>query len=229
MLENLARIKVVCQALSGLEQDFVFVGGAVVSLYATNPELASEVRPTMDVDVLLELISYYGYAELDERLRGFGFVNDTDSDVICRYIIRGVIVDVMPTDPAAIGFSNRWYAEGFETPIAYWLDEVTPIKIFSLPYFIASKWEAFKSRGNNDLRSSKDFEDIVYILQNADDFEQQIQGASEHLFDYLKSELSGIIYSDEFTEGLYANLSWGYGVAEVNHIRTRLAAALKLG
>jgi hypothetical protein len=110
MLENLARIKVVCQALSGLEQDFVFVGGAVVSLYATNPELASEVRPTMDVDVLLELISYYGYAELDERLRGFGFVNDTDSDVICTYIIRGVIVDVMPTDPAAIGFSNRWYA-----------------------------------------------------------------------------------------------------------------------
>lgn len=119
MHENLARIKVVCQALSGLEQDFVFVGGVVVSLYATNPELASEVRPTMDVDVLLELISYHGYAGLDERLRGFGFMNDTESGVICRYIIHGVIVDVMPTEPTTIGFSNRWYAEGFRKPVTY--------------------------------------------------------------------------------------------------------------
>lgn len=107
------------------------------------------------------------------------------------------------------------------------MDESTPIKIFSLPYFIASKWEAFKSRGNNDYRSSKDFEDIVYILQNADDFEEQIQDAPEHLFDYLKCELSEIMYSDEFEEGLYANLSWSYDVAEVDRMRTRLATALK--
>ncbi|MES2111682.1 MAG: nucleotidyl transferase AbiEii/AbiGii toxin family protein [Bacteroidota bacterium] len=228
MHENLARIKIVCEALADLQQDFVFVGGAVVSLYVTNPDLASEVRPTMDVDVLVELVSYFGYAELDERLRNIGFINDTDSLIICRYIVHGVVVDIMPTDSAAIGFSNRWYAEGFEKSIVYEIDENTSIKIFSLPYFIASKWEAFKSRGNNDYRSSKDFEDIVYILQNSDDFEQQILDAPKHLVSYLKSEFSGVLYNDDFTEGLYANLSWPHGVEDVNHIRLRLSAALGL-
>jgi hypothetical protein len=110
----------------------------------------------------------------------------------------------------------------------YKIDKDTVIKIFSLPYFVASKWEAFKSRGNNDYRSSKDFEDIVYVLQNSDDFERQIQEAPEYLVSYLKSEFSGILYTDDFTEGLYANLSWQYGVADVNRIRLRISTALGL-
>jgi hypothetical protein len=118
---------------------------------------------------VVELASYKGYAELDERLRNLGFNNDIESGVICRYTIQGVIVDVMPTDPFIIGFSNRWYAEGFENAIQYVLDEQTTVQIFSLPYFVASKWEAFKGRGKNDYRTSKDFEDLVYVFENVDD------------------------------------------------------------
>jgi hypothetical protein len=51
----------------------------------------------------------------------------------------------MPTEPEAIGFSNIWYPEGFQTAINHRLDEQTEIKIFSLPYFVATKWEAFKA------------------------------------------------------------------------------------
>jgi len=65
MHENLTRIKAVCRALEGLKQEYVFVGGATVSLYATTPELTAEVRPTDDVDVIIELATYKGYAELD--------------------------------------------------------------------------------------------------------------------------------------------------------------------
>ncbi len=76
MHENLIRLKAVNQALEGLEQDFVFVGGATVSLYATNEALAAEVRPTDDVDVIVELATYSGYSALDEKLRKIGFQND---------------------------------------------------------------------------------------------------------------------------------------------------------
>jgi hypothetical protein len=38
---NIVRLKVVAEVLSSLKDVFVFVGGATVSLYATNPELAS--------------------------------------------------------------------------------------------------------------------------------------------------------------------------------------------
>lgn len=92
--------------------------------------------------VVIELASYAGYAELDERLRSIGFLNDTESGVFCRYKIQGIIVDVMPTHAEAIGFSNRWYPEGYRQAIMRRIDENSEVMIFSLPYFIASKWEA---------------------------------------------------------------------------------------
>lgn len=97
--------------LKDLNQDYVFVGGATVSLYATDP-VADMVRPTDDVDVIVELASYKGYTELEEKLLSIGFKNDITSGVICRYKIRGITLDVMPTHPEAIGFSNIWYPEG---------------------------------------------------------------------------------------------------------------------
>jgi predicted nucleotidyltransferase len=157
MHENLVRIKAVSEVLIGLKQEFVFVGGATVSLYNSNPEIVSDIRPTDDVDVIIELATYGGYAEIDEKLHALGFKNDIASGVICRYHLQGIIVDIMPTEPKVIGFSNKWYPEGFANAIDFKLDSNSTIRIFSLPYFMASKWEAFKGRGKNDYRTSKDF------------------------------------------------------------------------
>jgi predicted nucleotidyltransferase len=226
MHENLIRIRAVNEVLQGLEQEFVFVGGATVSLYATDPELASEVRPTDDVDVIVELASYGGYAGIDEKLRGLGFKNDIASGVICRYKLQGIIVDVMPTEPKVIGFANRWYPRGFDTAIDFQLDKNTSIKIFSLPFFVASKWEAFKGRGNNDYRTSKDFEDLVYIWENVDDFEEQLKDAPDDLREYLSVEIASVINHDDFEEGLYAHLAGGYGGMDAGYIRAKLESAL---
>jgi len=133
---------------------------------------------------------------------------------------------MMPTDPSVIGFSNRWYPEGFKNAVSFLLDDQTTIRIFSLPYFFAAKWEAFKGRGNNDYRTSKDFEDLVYILENTDDFEEQIQNAPKKLRDYLREEFIKIIDRDDFEEGLYAHLSGGYGGVDASYIRIRLQTSL---
>lgn len=228
MHENLLRIKSVGLILKELDQEFVFVGGATVSLYATDPELSGEVRPTNDVDVVVELASYGGYSALDEKLRSIGFVNDVASGVICRYKIRGIIVDIMPTEPEVIGFSNKWYPEGFSNAIEYKLDEEITIKYFSLPYFFASKWEAFKGRSNGDYRSSKDFEDLVYVLENVDNFEEQMKSAPTHLINYLRKELSNVMFTDAFEEGIYAHLQGGYSGADATYIRMRLQDALNI-
>jgi hypothetical protein len=50
---NLLRIKAVHDALGSLRDDVVFVGGAIVSLYAERK--AEELRPTDDIDILIEL------------------------------------------------------------------------------------------------------------------------------------------------------------------------------
>ena len=62
MHENLVRLKAVHHLLAGLGQQYVFVGGATVSLYATDAGLADEVRPTDDVDVVIELAKYGGHS-----------------------------------------------------------------------------------------------------------------------------------------------------------------------
>ena len=226
MHENIIRLKAVNQQLKELGQDFVFVGGATVSLYATNAGLASEIRPTDDVDVIVELASYGDYSKLDKKLREIGFVNDVASGVICRYKIKGIIVDVMPTNPDAIGFSNRWYPEGFANAIVKELDEDNHIKIFSLPYFVATKWEAFLNRGKNDYRTSKDFEDLVYIWENVDDYDEQIHRATDHLKEYLVQAFSDRLDNDDFEEGIYAHLSGGYGGVDANYIKVKIEAGL---
>jgi hypothetical protein len=56
-LQNIVRLRAVAQALKPLDQKVVFVGGATIALYA-NPETAMEVRPTDDIDVVVELATY---------------------------------------------------------------------------------------------------------------------------------------------------------------------------
>jgi len=161
---NIVRIKAVSNALNDLKEKVVFVGGATISLY---PDRAVfEVRPTDDIDVIIEILNYVDRAKLEERLRSIGFSHDIESGVICRYKIQGIIVDIMPTNDPSIGFTNIWYPEGFKKAVDYEIDERNVIKILSAPYFIATKLEAHKGRGKNDGRTSQDFEDIVYVLEN---------------------------------------------------------------
>lgn len=125
--QNISRIKAVYNALEEISRRVLFVGGATVSLYADRP--SSETRPTDDIDILIELLDYTGYAEIEQRLRQKGFVNDINSGIICRYKVQGIIVDVMPTESSVLGFTNRWYPEGFVNPMEKDFDNDCVIKI----------------------------------------------------------------------------------------------------
>jgi len=213
---NIVRLKAIANLLSQLNEDFVFVGGATVSLYGD--ENRTEARPTDDVDVVIELASYNGYAALDEKLRKVGFENDIESGVICRYKIQGMIVDIMPTDPSVIGFSNRWYPDGFKNAIPIQLDD-SNFKIFSLPYFIASKIEAFKGRGHNNYLYSSDFEDIVYVLENNSTVATLIKEAPQNVREYLKQSFILFQLDLNFEEGLSAHLDPGSQEEQLKKIR----------
>ena len=200
---NITRIKAISRILKSIKKDVVFVGGATVSLYVDSK--SSEVRPTDDVDVVIELAAYNNYTQLEEELRNVGFENDKESGIICRYMVQGIIVDIMPTNSDVLGFSNRWYEEGFENAISIMLDD-DEVKIFSFPYFIATKLEAFKNRGNNDFRFSSDFEDIVYVLENNSNAENQLSNLPEQLKEYFSKTFQDLINQQDWEEGLYAHL-----------------------
>lgn len=206
---NLLRLKAVSQALNPLQTQVVFVGGATVSLYADRK--AEEVRPTDDVDVLIEIWAYKDYAAIEEKCRSIGFENDTESNIIGRYKIQGIVVDIMTTTDTALGFTNKWYASGFKNAIDYALTENNNIKIFTAPYFIASKLEAFNSpsrKNNNDGIYSSDFEDIVFVLENRLSLWDELQHADAEVKTYLQNQFKQLLDNPLFEEWIEAHLSY---------------------
>jgi len=188
---NIERIKAVAYALDNLREKVVFVGGATISLYPERQVF--EVRPTDDVDVIIEILNYKDRTELEEKLRLIGFLDDIESGVVCRFKIHGITVDIMPTDDPSIGFSNKWYPAGFNYAVDYVIDNSCTVRILSAPYFIATKLEAFKGRGKNDGRTSQDFEDIIYVLENREAIWEEMNIADRDVNDYLRSEFLNLL------------------------------------
>jgi hypothetical protein len=206
---NIEMLQAVALGLGDLKDDMVFVGGAVAELYASNPEL-SDIRPTLDVDCVIELRSKTAHAKLEDNLRALGFANDTTKGApICRWIYKDILVDVMPSDSDVLGFSNKWYDEGIENKISKTLPNGTEVFVFPPEYYLAAKFEAHKGRGGDDLRQSHDFEDIIYILDNCSELLESITNANESVKAYLKAECSNLLKNDGLTEGIESALPYG--------------------
>ena len=144
---NVEMLQIVANGLGELKNEVVFVGGTVAELYADDPA-ASDIRPTKDIDCVIELKSRMEHARLEENLRTKGFVHDTSKDAtICRMIYQDIKVDVMPTDEKILEFSNKWYEEGIENRITKILPNDTEVFVFPVEYYLAAKFEAHKGRG----------------------------------------------------------------------------------
>lgn len=107
-------IEIVSEGLGHLLDKVVFVGGAVTSLYYDDPA-AQRIRPTKDVDFIIEISSNIEYNKLEEELRKIGFGHDMSQGApICRKIYKNIIVDVMPHNLSILGFTNRWHSESIK-------------------------------------------------------------------------------------------------------------------
>ena len=154
----------VARVLNQLPQPVVYTGGATISLYL-DALSARDMRPTDDVDCVVEVTSQREYYRLSATLRDLGLSEDTSPGApLCRWLCEGVKLDVMPVDPQVLGFGNRWYERGVADALDFSLPNGIEIKIFALAYLLASKIEAFGSRGRNQFYFSKDFEDIITLF-----------------------------------------------------------------
>jgi len=106
---NIGIIEKAVSLLGPLADEMVFIGGCATGLLITDPA-APPIRPTIDVDVLVEVSSLASYHILSEKLRKKGFSEDLRPDApICRWKMKTVILDVMPTN--VNGCQNVFYPE----------------------------------------------------------------------------------------------------------------------
>ena len=104
---NIEMLQIIANGLEELKDEVVFVGGVVAELYAGDPT-TSDIRPTKDVDCIIELKSKIEHARLEEILRAKGFAHDISKDApICRMIYQDIKVDIMPTGESILGFGNK--------------------------------------------------------------------------------------------------------------------------
>ena len=68
---NLQLLEAAARALEPMLDEVVFVGGCVTGLLITDPAAAG-MRPTTDVDVIVEVYSYAENDGLSQRLRELG-------------------------------------------------------------------------------------------------------------------------------------------------------------
>ncbi len=183
-MNNIERLQKVADGLDELNERVVYVGGSLPGLYSTD-SAAPEPRATVDVDCIVKYRNHADKELFEEWLRKRHFFEDQGDDaVICRWIYDGEIVDIMPTDERFFNFTNRWYETGINTKEQFELPNGRIINILSVVAFTATKFEALLSRGNDDYRGEKDFEDIVYVLDCCTEFVQRLKDEHD---DSLKS------------------------------------------
>lgn len=210
-------LAVVARGLGELKGKVVFVGGAAMDFYVTDPA-GEPLRPTEDVDCVIGITSRAGYRDLEEKLRVLGFAHPLDDPKapICRWIFSGIPVDVMPTDAEVLGFSNQWYPEGISRAEKRTLPDGQEISIFSLPYFLASKIEAFLGRGKGDFNASPDMEDILVLIDRAQDLRVKVQGSPESVRAYLREKVGEFLRDDLFVESIQGHLGSRAGAGRVD-------------
>lgn len=201
---NKGVIKKIARALGELNMQVIYVGGATVGLYINDPA-ADDVRPTKDVDISLAIATIGELEKIREELIEKGFIQTAEDNVICRFRYEDVKIDVMNTKAIGWAPANRWFAPGFEQRETIDIDEET-IQIVPLPYFLATKFEAYNNRGNKEPRTSHDFEDIVYVLDNRMDIVAQLLKSPEDVKPFLKSEFESILADKIKQEAIYGNL-----------------------
>lgn len=197
----------IAKKLEEICEEVVFLGGCTTALFITDPG-SSDVRPTIDVDCIVDVISPSEYYKLEKRLRQKGFSQSLKDGIICRWSIGEMILDVMPTNEQILGFSNRWYQEAISNAVSIRLDQKNTIKIVTAPYFLATKLEAFKGRGKKDFLGSHDLEDIILVLDGRPEIVTDVLKCSTHLKEYLKKEFSGMIQNRAFNDALPGHLNY---------------------
>ena len=198
---NRALFESVVRLLAPVLDELVFVGGCTTGIFITDPA-AGGIRPTKDVDAIVDVTSYAQYAALSDRLRNVGLVEDNSEGApLCRWRHGNVIVDVMPTDASVLGFSNRWYPMAIDT--AQHLEIAGHgARIVTPPLFIATKLEAFHGRGGNDVFASHDLEDIITVVDGRPEIVDDVAAADREVRAYISGEVGSLLKNPDFTEAL---------------------------
>ena len=209
---NIQLLEIVAAKLGAMMLDkLIFVGGSVAGLLITDP-ISPSIRPTEDVDLVVQVAGRPGFYALEDELRALGFVNDTSPNApICRWRCAGIMVDVVPSDKAVLGFANRWYPLAMQTAEPITLPSGIEISAINAPCFCATKLEAFADRGNYadgtpDYLGSHDLGDFIAVMDGRASLLDEIRQSAHDLQAYLAQRAAQLLGNPRFLRSIEGHL-----------------------
>ena len=205
------QLEAAAAVLGPILDEVVFVGGATIHLWLTEPG-APPARATDDVDVICEVATRAEYYRLGSRLRERGLREAVDDPVICRWRSTDpqLVLDVMPTDPNILGFSNPWYEEAISTAGTVVLDSGAEIRAATPAPLVATKLCAWKGRGKGDLLRSLDVHDVLTLVDGRPELATEVKAARSDLRAYVQDELVELL-AEPYFDYAVDSATAGYG------------------
>lgn len=184
---NSKMLHTVADGLGSIRGRVVFLGGTILPLLLNRPK-AKITRRAKDVDVIFHANSRRETYDFEDQLWDRGF-KKTLHGVVCCWKIKGVRVDVLPSNKNIVRFKNRWCMEACERPGNHYYEDDKAIKVISAPVFLGTKFEAFSRRGRKNHSTSFDIGDIFLVLAGRKEIKRDIDKyASDELKQFLAEE-----------------------------------------
>jgi predicted nucleotidyltransferase len=114
----------------------------------------------------------------------------------------GVLFDLMPVDAEVLGFTNRWYPYAVQTAEPVELAEGVTIRLVTAVAFVATKLEAFVSRGRGDFVSSHDLEDVLNVVDGREQLVSELAAAPTPLREAVAAVFAGLLAHPDFANVL---------------------------
>ena len=195
------------QAMGPLCDRVVFVGGCATGLLLSDAALVN-LRATEDVDAIVEVASLARYHALADELMQRGFKQTmADNTPPFRWFWQSMQLDLVPLDEKVLGFANRWYRAGFEAAVQTQLEPGLTLRHLSAPYFLGTKFEAFKDRGKNDVYASHDLEDILTVIEGRAELAEELAASPVDLRNHVAANVAKLLDNPDFDNALGGLLS----------------------
>ena len=196
-MNSLKSLQIVADLFSRLNMPYAFLGGAVMPFLLDHPE-KHELRETKDVDLTVQVATIIEVYRLEKQLRQLGFRHDTREDApICRWIVKGAVVDIMPVETSVFGFSSTWFQAALESASEKTIGSDLIAPIVSPVCFLATKLDAFRDRGLKDLWVSKDLEDILTLVEGCDGLTDMIANSPPDIGNYIITQIAEHISNED--------------------------------
>jgi hypothetical protein len=200
------RVESLLALLGDGADEVVLVGGCAPAFY----ELAAfvgDIRPTLDVDLLVEGETYSAYQASVKRIAARANLapDQTPGAPICRLRREELIVDVMPARGEFLGFTNCWYGEAWSSALVLRTTGGREVRVVSPLLFVATKLEAARAperRGHGDFLMSPDIEDLVRVLAGCQGLLDEIRDDGGEIHEAVRAGLRGLLTQRGFVDAI---------------------------